>query len=56
MKKLFVSVEIMSLALLISLTAAAQQRVALVIGNAAYVDPLPPLESPVNDARDMAAL
>ena len=56
MKKLFVSVEIMSLALLISLTAEAQQRVALVIGNAAYVDPLPPLESPVNDARDMAAL
>ena len=42
--------------LMMSLTAAAQQRVALVIGNAAYVDPLPPLESPVNDARDMAAL
>ena len=42
--------------LMMSLTAAAQQRVALVIGNAAYVDPLPPLESPVNDARDIAAL
>ena len=34
--------------------AAAERRVALVIGNAAYKDA--PLDNPVNDARDMAEM
>lgn len=31
-------------------------RVALVIGNSAYQDPLTPLKNPVNDATDMASM
>ena len=34
--------------------ASAQRRVALVIGNAAYVEPDAKLTNPVNDARDVA--
>ena len=34
--------------------ASAQRRVALVIGNAAYVEPDAGLTNPVNDARDVA--
>jgi uncharacterized caspase-like protein len=40
--------------LLIAEPAAAQRRVALVIGNSAYVQSTP-LPNPANDARDMAA-
>jgi hypothetical protein len=36
--------------------AAAQERHALVIGNSAYVHPVPRLRNPANDAKDMAAL
>ena len=38
-----------------ALSAAAEKRVALVIGNGAY-DPLPALPNPANDARDVTAL
>jgi uncharacterized caspase-like protein len=34
---------------------ASEQRLALVIGNAAYSAPEPPLKNPVNDARAIAA-
>src|SRR5687767_2335924 len=39
---------------LAAFTAHAEKRVALVIGNAAYVN-TPALSNPVNDAEDMAA-
>ncbi|WP_439577198.1 caspase family protein, partial [Elioraea sp.] len=45
----------LALAFAISLASAAlAQRVALVIGNGAYVE-VPPLENPANDATDIHA-
>ena len=38
-----------------AVSAAAEKRVALVIGNGAYVS-LPALPNPANDARDITAL
>jgi len=35
-------------------TAQASERLALIIGNAAYQKPVPTLDNPVNDANDMA--
>ena len=52
MKKIFIGIEIISAMLILSLTAAAQPRVALVIGNAAYEKS--PLTNPAKDAKDMA--
>ena len=52
MKKIFIGIEIISAILILSLTAAAQPRVALVIGNAAYEKS--PLTNPAKDAKDMA--
>lgn len=44
---------ILLLAFLCALTAHAERRVALIIGNAAYAES--PLANPLNDARDMRA-
>ena len=52
MNKIVIGIEIISAMLILSLTAAAQPRVALVIGNAAYETS--PLTNPAKDAKDMA--
>ena len=44
----------MALCIFLALPAAAEKRVALIIGNSAYVN-ASPLANPVNDASDMAA-
>jgi hypothetical protein len=52
--KAFLALLIIALIYPSSLSAAAQQRIALVIGNSAYSSG--PLKNPVNDAADMATM
>ncbi|MDP2854468.1 MAG: caspase family protein [Smithellaceae bacterium] len=53
MKKVIITSLLFLLFITVSLSAAAEQRLALVIGNGSY--DAAPLANPVNDASDMAA-
>jgi len=45
----------LSFIVVVSLSSFAEERHALIIGNAAYIAPEPALRNPVNDAREIAA-
>ena len=54
MSRFLASIAFVIASLSLAATASAEKRVALVIGNSAYVNSMP-LANPVNDAADMAA-